>query len=77
MGTVVQLKNRINDTFSELKDSVDDKLALVEERIKNKLASKVNLIEKMTEYHLSTGGKKIKGIAYSMLSKIMWIYKRR
>ena len=45
MGTVVQLKNQINDTFAELKDSVDDKLTLVEERIKNKLVSKVNLIE--------------------------------
>ena len=43
MGTVVQLKNRINDTFSELKDSVDDKLALVEERIKNKLGIKVSV----------------------------------
>ena len=39
MGTVVQLKNQINDTFAELKDSVDDKLTLVEERIKNKLVS--------------------------------------
>ena len=62
MGTVVQLKNRINDTFSELKDSVDDKLALVEERIKNKLVSKVNLIEKMTEYHLATGGKRLRAL---------------
>ncbi len=62
MGTVVQLKNRINDTFSELKYSVDDKLALVEERIKNKLVSKVNLIEKMTEYHLATGGKRLRAL---------------
>ena len=62
MGTVIQLKNQINDAYTDLKDSVDDKLALVEERIKNKLASKVNLIEKMTEYHLSTGGKRLRAL---------------
>tara|TARA_Y100000590_G_scaffold240570_1_gene270513 strand:- start:645 stop:1658 length:1014 start_codon:yes stop_codon:yes gene_type:complete len=62
MGTVVQLKNQINDTFAELKDSVDDKLTLVEERIKNKLVSKVNLIEKMTDYHLATGGKRLRAL---------------
>ena len=62
MGTVVQLKNQINDTFADLKDSVDDKLILVEERIKNKLVSKVNLIEKMTKYHLTTGGKRLRAL---------------
>ena len=34
MGTVVQLKRHVNNSYSELKDSVDDKLALVEENIK-------------------------------------------
>ena len=62
MGTVIQLKNQINDTFADLKDSVDDKLILVEERIKNKLVSKVNLIEKMTKYHLTTGGKRLRAL---------------
>ena len=29
MGTVVQLKNRINNSYSELKNSVEEKLVLV------------------------------------------------
>ena len=60
MGTVVQLKNKINNSYSELKSSVEDKLILVEERIKSKLSSKVELVDEMTSYHLRTGGKSIK-----------------
>ena len=55
MGTVVQLKNQINNSYSELKNSVDEKLALVEEKIKLKLSSKVGLVDEMTSYHLKTG----------------------
>ena len=43
MGTVVQLKNKINNSYLDLKSSVEDKLVLVEERIKTKLISKVDL----------------------------------
>ena len=56
MGTVVQLKNQINNSYFELKDSVEEKLALTEERIKSKLISDVQLVQKMTNYHLETGG---------------------
>ena len=45
MGTVVQLKNRINNSYYELKSSVEDKLILVEEKIKTKLSSKVDLVD--------------------------------
>ena len=62
MGTVVQLKNRINNSYSELKSSVEDKLILVEEKIKTKLSSKVDLVEEMTKYHLRTGGKKLRAL---------------
>ena len=62
MGTVVQLKNRINNSYSELKSSVDDKLVLVEERIKSKLSSKVDLVDEMTKYHLRTGGKRLRAM---------------
>ena len=62
MGTVVHLKNRVNNSYSELKDSVEDKLILVEEKIRTKLSSKVGLVEEMTKYHLSTGGKKIRAL---------------
>ena len=62
MGTVVQLKNRINNSYSELKSSVEDKLILVEEKIKTKLSSKVGLVDEMTKYHLRTGGKKLRAL---------------
>ncbi len=62
MGTVVQLKNRINNSYSELKSSVEDKLVLVEEKIKTKLSSKVELVDEMTSYHLRTGGKRLRAL---------------
>ena len=62
MGTVVQLKNRINNSYLELKNSVDDKLILVEEKIKTKLSSKVELVDEMTKYHLRSGGKRLRAL---------------
>ena len=62
MGTVVQLKKQINNSYSELKNSVEDKLVLVEERIKTQLTSKVELIKEMTAYHLNTGGKRLRAL---------------
>jgi len=62
MGTVVQLKNQINDSYFQLRDSVEDKLVLTEEKIKFKLASEVNLVEKMTDYHIKTGGKRLRAL---------------
>ena len=62
MGTVIQLKNQINNSYFQLKDSLEDKLLLVEERIKLKLTSKVNLVQKMTAYHLDTGGKRLRAL---------------
>ena len=62
MGTVVQLKNKINNSYLDLKSSVEDKLVLVEERIKSKLSSKVALVEEMTDYHLKTGGKRLRAL---------------
>ena len=62
MGTVVQLKNQINNSYFQLKDSVDEKLVLVEERIKSKLLSEVDLVKKMTDYHIETGGKRLRAL---------------
>ena len=62
MGTVVQLKNQINNSYFQLKDSVDEKLVLVEEKIKSKLLSEVDLVQKMTEYHIDTGGKRLRAL---------------
>ena len=62
MGTVIQLKNQINNSYFQLKNSVEDKLILVEEKIKSKLSSDVELVQKMTSYHLGTGGKKLRAL---------------
>ena len=62
MGTVVRLKNQINDSYFQLKDSVEDKLILTEEKIKSKLVSDVELVQKMSKYHIETGGKRLRAL---------------
>ena len=62
MGTVVQLKRQINNSYFDLKKSVDEKLVLVEEKIKTKLNSEVSLVQKMTDYHIQTGGKRLRAL---------------
>jgi len=62
MGTVVQLKNRINNSYFDLKNSVEEKLVLVEETIKTKMNSDVSLVQKMTDYHIKTGGKRLRAL---------------
>ena len=62
MGTVVHLKKQINNSYSALKSSVEEKLALVEERIKNQLVSKVDLVQIMANYHLNTKGKRLRAL---------------
>ena len=62
MGTVIQLKNQINNSYFQLKDSVENKLLLVEEKIRIKLSSNVELVQKMTDYHLKTGGKRLRAL---------------
>ena len=62
MGTVIQLKNKINNSYFQLKKSVEDKLILVEEKIQSKLTSDVDLVQKMTSYHLKTGGKRLRAL---------------
>ncbi len=55
-------KNQINNSYFQLKDSVENKLLLVEEKIKLKLSSDVDLVQKMTAYHLDTGGKRLRAL---------------
>jgi len=62
MGSVIQLKKQINNSYFQLKNSVEDKLMLVEEKIKSKLESDVDLVKKMTDYHLETGGKRLRAL---------------
>ena len=70
MGTVVQLKNRINNSYSDLKTALEDKLVLVEDKIKTKLSSKVELVDEMTKYHLRTGGKKLRALLTLQSAKL-------
>ena len=70
MGTVVQLKNRINNSYLDLKTAVEDKLVLVEEKIKTKLSSKVEMVDEMTSYHLKTGGKKLRALLTLQSAKL-------
>jgi len=62
MGTVVQLKKQINNSYFKLKDSFDEKLVLVEEKIKSKLLSDVSLVQEMSNYHIETGGKRLRAL---------------
>ena len=62
MGSVIRLKKEINNSYIQLKNSVEEKLMLVEEKIKSKLISDVRLVEKMTDYHLNTGGKRLRAL---------------
>ena len=70
MGSVVQLKKTINNSYSDLLKSVEDKLILVDEKISSKLTSKVDLIQNMTDYHLNTGGKKLRALLTLSSSKL-------
>ena len=70
MGSVIQLKKQINNSYLDLKNSVEDKLVLVEEKIKNKLTSNVDLVQKMSDYHLKTGGKRLRALLTLGSSKL-------
>ena len=60
MGTVIPLKKEIDNSYLRLKNLVGTKLEDVSKRIKYKLASEINLIHKMTDYHVKSGGKRIR-----------------
>ena len=62
MGSVIPLKKEIYNSYIELKNLVENKLDSVSQQIKYKLASEINLIHKMTNYHLKSGGKRIRSL---------------
>ena len=64
MGSVIKLSNKINNSYIELKKSVEDKLVMVDEKIEQKLQSNVDLVKKMSSYHLDTGGKKLRALNF-------------
>jgi len=60
MGSVIPLKKEIDNSYLNLKNLVGSKLDDVTQLIKYKLASEINLIHKMTDYHVKSGGKRIR-----------------
>ena len=70
MGTVIPLKKEIKNSYLELKNLVGNKLDSVSDIIKLKLASEINLIQKMTNHHLKSGGKRIRPLLTLAASKL-------
>jgi len=70
MGTIIPLKKEINNSYLELKNLVGSKLESVSHVIKHRLSSEINLIQKMTNYHLNSGGKRIRPLLTLAASKL-------
>ena len=62
MGLVVPLKKSANSAYLELKNLLRDKIYKVEALIQQKLRSDVDLIKKMSNHHLSSGGKRLRAL---------------
>ncbi len=62
MGSVIPLKKSANSAYLDLKNLLDNKLESVEKLIRLKLESNVGLIKKMSDYHLGSGGKRIRAL---------------
>ena len=62
MGSVIPLKKSANSAYLELKNMLGVKLQKVENLIEQKLKSDVDLIKKMSEHHLKSGGKRLRAL---------------
>ncbi len=62
MGSVIPIKKSANSAYLELKNLLGNKLEKVESLIELKLKSEVNLIEKMSDHHLRSGGKRLRAL---------------
>ena len=62
MGSVGPLKKSANSAYLEASKLFGSKLQKVESLIEQKLKSDVNLIEKMSEHHLKSGGKRLRAL---------------
>ena len=62
MGSVIPIKKSANSAYLELKNLLGNKLEKVEDLIDLKLKSEVNLIEKMSDHHLQSGGKRLRAL---------------
>ena len=62
MGSVIPLKKSASSAYLELKNLLNNKLISVEDVIESKLKSNVNLIQKMSDHHLKSGGKRLRAL---------------
>ena len=62
MGSVIPLKKSASSAYLELKNLLGNKLTKVEELIDFKLKSDVTLIQKMSDHHLKSGGKRLRAL---------------
>ena len=62
MGSVIPLKKSANSAYLELKNMLGVKLQKVESLIEQKLKSDVDLIKRMSEHHLKSGGKRLRAL---------------
>ncbi len=62
MGLVVPLKKSASSAYLELKNLLIKKLDKVEKTIETKLISDVDLIQKMSNHHLKSGGKRLRAL---------------
>ena len=62
MGSVIPLKKSASSAYLELKNLLGKKLNKVEKAIESKLKSDVNLIQKMSDHHLKSGGKRLRSL---------------
>ena len=62
MGSVIPLKKSVNSAYQDLKNLLSGRLDSVEKLIDRKLESNVGLIKKMSDYHLGSGGKRIRAL---------------
>ena len=62
MGSVIPLKKSASSAYLELKNLLGKKLNKVEKVIESKLKSDVSLIQKMSDHHLKSGGKRLRSL---------------
>ena len=62
MGSVIPLKKSASSAYLELKNLLGKKLNKVEKAIESKLKSDVSLIQKMSDHHLKSGGKRLRSL---------------
>ena len=70
MGLIIPIKKEVDNSYTELKNLVGNRLENVNQQIKYCLASEINLIHKMTNYHLKSGGKRIRPLLTLAAAKL-------